>query len=73
MAWFDKSGPSFDILHVNKSDGVIFGGTALIKIVIGGIGGVEVPFGCKLNDNGVLSGIGADLIKIDQIVENCES
>ena len=53
MVRFEKSGPSFDSLHVNKSDGVEVGGTDLIKIVIGGIVGVEVSFGCKLNDNGV--------------------
>ena len=51
MARFEKPGPSFDDLHVNKSDGVRFLGTDLIKIVIGGIGGLEMLFGCELNDN----------------------
>ena len=32
--------------------GVIFEGTDLIKIVIGGIGGCEIQFARKLNDNG---------------------
>ena len=72
MVRFEKSGPSFVSLHVNKSDGVTFGGTDLSEIVIGGIGGTEMPFGCKLNDNGLMVLIGTNLIKIDQFVENCE-
>ena len=64
MARFEKYGPSFDSLHVNKSGGVSFGGTDLVKSVIGGIGESGMAFGCKHNDNGCGSVMGRKLIKM---------